>query len=718
MERNKDMLIVITLVLLSIIISSTSVIADDVKVDKNVYLIILNKYTLEDIEYMPNLNQIINNGSIGLMNTRGLVGYNGAEGYLTINASNKAISTYEDTEVYNINKEYKEIYERRFGEINNNSNLVNINLSSIYDKNKNNNYEPYIGALGDNLHEKGYFTASFGNADTIDYIMRPGSLIPMDSKGLIDFGNVDNILINDKDMPYGFKTDYDKMLEEILNINNKASLIVIDTGDLDRLSLYSSQMSEEIFIERRQDILSKIDNFIGELKKSIEKENSLLMVLSPNSGESKIDNSRLSPIVLWGSDLPKGILLSPTTKKNGIVTNVDIAPTIADYLGAPKTGMIGNTIRSKEMDENLEYVTNLKDRVNTTYISRHKTLLTFSIFAIIIILICTILLLFKVKVTDHINKVLYFLLILLISIPLTLILSSVLNINNLLKFISINGFLLLIISFIVYKIKYSQGIFVLIGITYLILVTDLITNNLLSQYSVMAADPIVGARYFGIGNELVGVFLGVTTILLGVFLNKKGSRLITTLMLIFSVFLVGYPKLGANVGGSISLLFASLYFILELWNKNISLKKTIGLGLLVIIFILFMGYIDIKFNTTPTHLGKALIMVGENKGAALSIALRKILMNIKLIGSSIWAKALLVAIFSNIVLLFMLGERIAKVYEKNKGLSIGLISAVVGSIIGFLFNDSGVVLSALTMILVTAVLLLLLIKDEREKSIE
>lgn len=716
MKGSKKFLMVIIIILMSLVLSEISVLAEELKTDKNVYLIITNKYTLKDLEYMPNLNKIINTGSIGLMNTRGLSGYKGAEGYLSINSSNKAISDYKGTEIYNVNSRYREMYERRIGTIDRESNLANVSLNNIIERNKNNNYMPYIGALGDNLHEKDYFTASYGNTDTIDYIRRPGSLIPMDSQGLIDYGNVDNILVSDKTMPYGFRTDYDKMLDEVIKIKSKASLIVVDTGDLDRLYFYSSQMTDDAFMQQRQDILVRIDDFIGQLKENISKENSLLMVISPNSGDERIDDSKLSPIILWGSKTSEGILLSSTTKQDGIVTNLDIGPTVAEYLSTSKTKMLGNNINSMDMNGNLEYITNLNDRVNVTYISRHKSLMFFSILAIIIMLLSTTLLLLKINITRSLYKILDFLLTLILSIPLTFISSSFFNVNSIWKFLVLNIIILFVTSFFFYRFKKQNKLFIILGLTYIILAVDLIMGNSISQHSILAPDPIIGSRYYGIGNKLVGIFLIVTTVLLGIILNKVGNKFITVMLLIFSVLLVGYPKLGANVGGSISLLFASLYFIFELMDRRINLKRIIALSVFVVFFILFMGYIDIRFNSNPTHLGKTLIMVRSDRGSSISIIMRKILMNIKLVGSSIWAKTLLVAIFSNIFIIFVLDKKVENIYKNNKGISIGLTSAVVGSVMGFLFNDSGVLLSALTMVFVTVILLLLLIDNEMESN--
>lgn len=171
---------------------------------------------------------------------------------------------------------------------------------------------PYIGALGDNLHKAGFKTAVFGNSDIPEEFIRTASLIPMDSKGLIDYGNVDNITIEDIRYPFSIKTDYEKLLDEI---TNDASLTVIDTGDLERLHLFNDVLSDEHFMNMRNLILKDIDLFIGNLVNLIDRENSLLIVTSPNSGEERMDANKLGPIVLWGKNISRSIATSAITNR-------------------------------------------------------------------------------------------------------------------------------------------------------------------------------------------------------------------------------------------------------------------------------------------------------------------------------------------------------------------------------------------------------------------
>jgi hypothetical protein len=85
-----------------------------------------------------------------------------------------------------------------------------------------------------------------------------------------------------------------------------------------------------------------------------------------------------------------------------------------------------------------------------------------------------------------------------------------------------------------------------------------------------------------------------------------------------------------------------------------------------------------------------------------NIIIRKILMNIKLIGSSVWTKSLYINIVSQSCILIFCEDKIREMFNKRKNICIGLISGIAGSIMGILVNDSGIILSALSMVLLTS----------------
>ena len=222
------------LVLLTIILKSNGVHGE--KTNPKVYLIVANKITLEDIKSMDSVQAIIKEGTIGLMNTKGSSGYGGTQGFLTINASGKTYAKSNNILFFqeDINVKIKP-YE----------------ISRINDWNKTNRYSPYIGAIGDNLHEVGLKTAIYGNSNLPSQYINFSALIPMDSKGLIDFGNIVDITMETDEYPFNIKTDYTKLLHETLN--SLGDLIVVDIGDLERIYRYG-----EDFYQGKNTILLEI----------------------------------------------------------------------------------------------------------------------------------------------------------------------------------------------------------------------------------------------------------------------------------------------------------------------------------------------------------------------------------------------------------------------------------------------------------------------------
>ena len=710
MNTKKINLFILIIITMLIFTSQPGYSVKKLNTDTKVYTIVVNKLSLLDIENMPNLNRLIDEGSIGLMNTRGLSGYTGGEGFATINASGKSYADSESSQFHNLTGEYKEIYENRMGPLNEEYAIGNIQMGKLYNQNEKNRYSPYIGRLGDVLHEAHLKTAVFGNSDIEEKLIRVSALIPMDSRGLIDYGNLDNILIEDIDYPYGFKTDYEKIFIELAKIEDDVSLIVIDTGDLYRLNNYEDFLSLDVFEQKRNIILKDIDKFIGDLKAKIDGENSLLMIVSPNRAEERIDGSKLTPIVLWGKDIEKGVLTSSTTNKKGIVTNLDISPTILEALNISTNNISGSSMRTLKENKSIEYVQSVNERINVSNKVRTKTLSLYGIISIIIISISLILFLLNISINNDIGQFLKNLLLLLYATPMVFILNSLFNINSVFKFLISLFILISILVLIIKKYNGEKIISYMTMIYFILIIVDLLSNNYLTRFSILSYDPIIGARYFGIGNEMIGIFLAITAIMSGLLLEKYNNRMISIFVLLLSILFVGHPKLGANVGGTMALISASFYFVLLKKDRQLSFKNIIIAMVLIGIIIIGLAYIDIYLNPNPTHLGKSLISLEKNgMDIVKNIINRKILMNIKLIGSTIWTKVLFVNILVQIIISYIFKGKMGKLL--GNGLGKGILTGILGAIVGLLLNDSGVILSALAMNLITIFLLITILKD-------
>ena len=91
------------------------------------------------------------------------------------------------------------------------------------------------------------------------------------------------------------------------------------------------------------------------------------------------------------------------------------------------------------------------------------------------------------------------------------------------------------------------------------------------QNCIMSYDAIIGARYYGIGNEYEGVTIASAIFALSVLLNyKKIPKWLTIAVSIFIILITSaYPSMGANVGGAISESIGYLLFIMIIFDIKI-----------------------------------------------------------------------------------------------------------------------------------------------------
>src|SRR3712207_7880716 len=84
-----------------------------------------------------------------------------------------------------------------------------------------------------------------------------------------------------------------------------------------------------------------------------------------------------------------------------------------------------------------------------------------------------------------------------------------------------------------------------------IIVVDSVLFTPLMESNIMSYDPMIGARYYGIGNEYEGVTIGSAILAFAILLEHKNIKkwLIIPILLVV-LFTSAYPAMGANVGGA------------------------------------------------------------------------------------------------------------------------------------------------------------------------
>jgi hypothetical protein len=195
------------------------------------------------------------------------------------------------------------------------------------------------------------------------------------------------------------------------------------------------------------------------------------------------------------------------------------------------------------------------------------------------------------------------------------------------------------------------------------LLGDVITGGYLGSFAGLGANPIVGARYYGVGNELSALLLGTT---LGVQLSKPSYRVVT---LGAVAVLVGHPGLGANGGDMIAVLIATVIYLALRGGKSAILIAGAAISAVtaVVVWDAFLAP-----SSMQSHIGRLVASAGTG---VVDLVVSKAAAHIRLMTTSLWGFGSLISIIWWVLRL------------KRNGLRPD-----VGTIVGlclFLLNDSG-----------------------------
>ncbi|QJA09121.1 alkaline phosphatase family protein [Romboutsia sp. CE17] len=669
--------------------------------DKKVIFINMDRTNLENMMKMPFLKEKLSKeGYIGLMNIKGDRGTDDKRSYATIGAGRRAnVANDEYINFAQRTDENAKVYESAVGEKAKAINDLTINMS--LSANKTGEYGAVLGSLGQTLSENNIKTAVLGNADIIvgDSITknRNIALIAMDNYGRIPAGNIEDINIEDSSMPFGMRTDYDKLLNETKKYYNESDAIFIELGDTYRLDKYKKNLNSNTYDKMRDSIYSNINNYIESVFKLVD-ENDVVYITSTFPSDFDYKNKRrLSPVVKFSKEYNgKGILVSATTRRDGIIANLDLGVDILNEYGLSNEHMVGRVINKIEKDDNIDYLSHEFDKIVSISKVRANIVNTFVII-IAASWIIGMLAVFARKKIPYKKKVFAIIkefIKLGIIMPLAFLVAPMVNYRT--EFgigssIIITTIVLYIIGRILFKddIK-NMGFFSLI--TIILIAIDSIFGTYLMQNNIMSYDAMIGARYYGIGNEYEGITIASAVFGFAVLLQyKKIPKWLTIISLFVILITSAYPSMGANVGGAISEIVAYLLFIMLIFDVKLDLKKVVILGLSAVGIVSIFAVLDLVTGS-QSHLGGFVSQIlVEGPSVIINTFGRKIQMNLKLAQTSIWVNILLAGIVIIGVLIFRPSEHFKRIAKKYPVVFKGFIASMVGCVVTLLVNDSGIV---------------------------
>ncbi|MHB8156235.1 MAG: alkaline phosphatase family protein [Desulfocucumaceae bacterium] len=676
-----------------------------------VVLVVMDYLRINDLagEMPPAIAEMAGKGAMALMNANTGRAINPENAHATIGAGSHAVATgaYQPKEqAVNERGSVEETYLQRTGMLPPAGSLAYTGIARIGMINEELNYTSIPGALGEQVHSAGYRTAALGNSDDPSGPKRHVLTMVMDRKGIVDTGSVSGgVTRRQKEFPGGLSTDYDGILGRFDRLPADVKLVAIDLGDLARLQSSREYMTVNHWESWRAKSIARADVFLGELMKRLDLQKDLIILIAPTPGDDGENRDKMAPLLLYGGNITGGLLISPTTKRPGVVMNMDIAPTVLSYLGI--SGSEFFTGRSAEVvpgQYGIKTIAGMYRVFDLTNGARPYLQKGYVILQLVLLAVSLGLIFLKKKGKEVIKPFL----LAVMSVPLAYLLmplfpaASPFYLGALLILITVA---LTYLSLLLHR-RFGIDLFIFISLATVAVITiDIMAGSPLQKVSVMSYDPIVGARFYGLGNEYMGVLIGSTLVGTTALMpapERKSSffTLFAGAVYLVVVYIIASPDLGTNVGGTIAAASAFLVTFLLVAGVRLTPGPVVAVALLVGLSVLGLTIYDFgRPVQCQSHIGRtaSTIMSGGWDEVA-GIINRKSEINLKLIKYTIWSRIFL----ASLGMLALLFYRPPGVMEGIRGrkpyLFKGLVGVITGSIVAFIFNDSGVVAAATTMI--------------------
>ncbi|MGE5417786.1 MAG: hypothetical protein ACM3UZ_13695 [Acidobacteriota bacterium] len=697
-----------------------------------VYLLVIDKLDISniDISSTPSLYYLAERGAVGLASTRTLGRVGSEDEYITIGAGNIAREFGKGPAAYNANElvgltqhSGAELYRSIMGISPGKDNCLVLNLPETLDGLSLESVTSAPGAMGDVLRQYGVKVCVLGNGDTSLEKSRLAPLIAMDVYGRVPLGDIGPTLNKvDPQSSLDYTTNYEALRTAVSKYQKQAGVIVIDLPDLTRLEkTWIGTANAQA--RQRYKILREMDRFAGFLIKKIDPKRDLLMVITPSPAYLQTENKNaFTPVLAYGKGIEPGALTSGATRRDFIIANTDIAPTILGFFGLKDTfgRIIGQPLISQKVqgEKAIDHAQAMTLAAATTNRLRTPLVKGYVVMQIIVIVLALLAIVWGKRHNALSALVLSMSVAPLVLLPLGRV---VLPADWMYIAIAVTATVVITwglaraFNYDAYKAFIMASVLSLVGLN-----IDLLTGTSMIQSSVLGYDPMAGARYYGIGNEYMGVLIGcaiICAVELYKWVCKRWMLLPLGVFFVVQCYILGSPGLGAQSDGLITAPLAFIVVLMLLGDIKIQLKTIVAIG--SILAVLVLGTVVYDVSRPPelqSHIGRAASqIISEGPSAAFTIIDRKVGTNIKLIRYTVWTRVFLVILLALIVLVYRPRGAMARLRDAYPILFKGFAGILTASVIGLIINDSGIVVAA-TISIFVAVPTLILIMDKLEND--
>ena len=251
-----------------------------------------------------------------------------------------------------------------------------------------------VGTFSDALYKNNKSIAVFGNADSClsddpNCFNRSIAYVGTNSNGVLVIGDVTRGLLKTaKNNTTQLSLDNNAVAKKVKESLKIHEINVVECSDLERVEDLRTTTRRSISDANFINAIKKCDELIGSIMTSISLKDDQVYLISASSPKAL---PQTTIFIAAGKDIPRGYASSSTTRHIGLVSLVDIAPTILKSQGIATPDAMGDTLldfhsnklSSHDREKSLQ-------KINSQAVARDAALKP-AVWTLLIIFIATVL---------------------------------------------------------------------------------------------------------------------------------------------------------------------------------------------------------------------------------------------------------------------------------------------------------------------------------------
>ena len=587
-----------------------------------------------------------------------------------------------------------------------------------------------VGALGDALAAAGVARAVVANADTSltdpekASWHREAALVLAGADGRVPNGVVDRTLLAaDPGAPFGVRLDSRVVEDAVRATGPGPSVVVVEASDAARAQLAGRGLPPARRRSLVASALAVTDSVLAPVLDAVD-ERTAVLVLTPSTAPGR---AHLGVAALRAPGVSSGLLRSSTTRRSGLVTLADVAPTVLALLDVPvPAAMEGGTFEvGRAFEDGQQSAASFDELIQADREARLRDRLLVPVTRSFVAAGVALALAGALTLTGRLGRrarpVVAFGALWMLGMLGMAWLPAVFDATTITAWCSVvigGGLAVAALAARLGRTPLAR-LSVPLGLILTLIVADVVIGAGFQLSAVFGYSPTTGGRYSGAGNlafaQLAAAGVLLAAVAAHVIGGRRGAWAGAGLL---AVILVadGVPSWGADVGGVLAGLPGFAVVAAGLLGARLSLAGIVGIAGLAVAAVAALGGLDLlRPPTERTHLGRLLARMAEEGLEPLrDVVARKSEMAWDLFRPTARRWLPLVAAGLGFVAFAAYGPRagLRRLRAGMPQLGPALSGALVIAVLGFALNDSGVAIPAMTLGVLTPALLYLTLEWE------